>query len=156
MRLKARHVLQMAALAAAAAALGLGVNFLRREPLPLLRPLPRVEADMPAIGEVDAEFVEQIRLAPGILLVDARSSAAYRLGRLPGALSLPLADFADAYAILEPRLRQAELLILYCSDATCSDSPELARRLWGKGLKNLLLFHGGMKEWLGRGHAVEK
>lgn len=156
MRLKAKHLLQMTALAAAAAALGLGANFLRREPLPLLRALPGAGAGMPAIGEVDADFVEQMRLASGILLVDARSSAAYRLGRLPGALSLPLADFAAAYAALEPQLRQAELLILYCSDRTCGDSPELARRLWHKGLKKLLLFPGGMEEWLGRGHAVEK
>ncbi len=156
MRLKARHLLQMLIQVVLAAALGLGANFLDRQPLPLLRALPKAGADMPAIGEVDADFVALMRAASGTLLVDARSADAYRLGRIPGALSLPLAEFASAYAALEPRLRRAELLILYCSDPACGDSTELARRLWAKGLNKLLLFKGGMVEWAARGLDVEK
>lgn len=156
MRLKAGHLLQMLIQVVIAAALGLGANFLDREPLPLLRALPKAGADMPAIGEVDADFVGLMRAAAGTLLVDARPADSYRLGRIPGALSLPLAGFAPAFAALEPRLRQAELLILYCSDATCGDSTELARRLWARGLNRLLLFKGGMAEWTARGLDVEK
>jgi rhodanese-related sulfurtransferase len=151
-----KHLAQMLVLIAAAAAAGLGVNCFSGEPLPLLRPLPRPASSMPTVGEVDADFVDQVRGAPGTLLVDARAAAAYRLGHVPGALSLPLGEFAGAFPRLEPELRQAGLLILYCSDPTCSDSPELARRLWDKGLRNFLLFKGGMEEWTGRGHALEK
>ncbi len=156
MKFQKRHLAQMLALIAAAAAVGLAVNFFSAEPLPLLQPLPRPASSMPTVGEVDADFVDQVRGAPGTLLVDARAAAAFRLGHVPGALSLPLGEFAEVFSRLEPRLRRAGLLILYCSDPTCSDSPELARRLWEKGLRNFLLFKGGMEEWTGRGHAVEK
>lgn len=153
---KGKHLRRMLVLIAAAAVAGLAANFIAREPLPLLRPLPRPASAMPTVGEVDADFVDQVRGAPGTLLVDARAAAAYRLGHVPGALSLPLGEFAEVFPRREAELRQAGLLVLYCSDPTCSDSPELARRLWDKGLRNFLLFKGGMEEWTGRGHAVEK
>jgi len=152
-----RNLWQMLALLAASAALGLGVNFFAGEPLPLLRPLAPAAATVTVpVGEVDVDFVLQAGSAPGTLLLDARAAAAYRAGHIPGALSLPLAEFSRAFPGLEARLRQARLLVLYCSDLTCGDSPELARRLWAKGLKNLLLYKGGMEDWGGRGHAVER
>ncbi|MCU0236719.1 MAG: rhodanese-like domain-containing protein [Acidobacteria bacterium] len=148
----------MLAMAAASVVLGLGANFVSREPLPLWRQpalAPTAATEVP-VGEVDADFLLQAGHAPGTLLLDARAAAAYEAGHIPGALSLPLERFAAAFAELEPQLRTAGMLVLYCSDRACGDSPELARRLWAKGLKNLLLYSGGMEDWSGRGHAVEK
>jgi len=157
MRIGKKNLWQMLVLLAASAALGLGVNFFAGEPLPLLRPLaPSAAAAAVSVGEVDADFVLQAGNAPGTLLLDARAAAVYRAGHIPGALSLPLAEFSRAFPELEARLRPAGLLVLYCSDRTCGDSSELARRLWDKGLKNLLLYKGGMEDWSGRGHAVER
>lgn len=158
MMLDRRDGLRMLALAAAALALGLGANFLSRDKLPLLRPLaPEPAAALPAaVGEVDADFVATVLAAPGTLLLDARAGAAFAAGHIPGALSLPLQEFSRVFPGLEPRLRRAGLLVVYCSDRTCGDSPELARRLWEKGLKNLLLFKGGMEEWTEKGHDVER
>jgi len=141
---------------AAALVLGLGANYFSRDRLPLLRPLPKEADAAPAFGEVDADFVLQAGRAPGTLVLDARIGAAYRLGHIPGALSLPLGEFAAVFPALEPRLRQASLLVVYCSAATCSDSHDLAGLLWARGLKNLLLYTGGMEDWNGKGHAVEK
>lgn len=158
MILEKRQLRRMLALIAAALALGLGSNFLAHEPLPLLRPLPQPPAAgaSPLIGEVDADFVAQVRNAPGTLLLDARAAAAFRSGHVPGALSLPLGEFSRAFPALEARLRRAGLVVAYCSDRRCNDSAELARRLWSQGLKNLLLFKGGMEEWSGRGNEIEK
>ena len=153
-----KNCLQMLALAAASIVLGLGANFFSPEPLPLWRQpgmAPAAALDVP-VGEVDADFVLQAGSGAGTILLDARAAAAYHAGHIPGALSLPLERFAAGFAELEPRLRQAGMLVLYCSDRTCGDSPELARRLWARGLKNLLLYSGGMEDWSGRGHAVEK
>lgn len=150
-----KHLRQMAALVAVALALGLAANAVRREPLPLLRPLPKPAA-APSFGEVDADFVAQVRAAPGILLLDARAAEAFRQGHIPGALSLPLAEFSLVFAGLEGELRRARLLVAYCSDSHCGDSPELASRLWAKGLKNVLLYRGGWQDWTARGHDVEK
>jgi len=155
-----KNLWQMLAMALASLALGLAVNFFAREPLPLWRqpalaPATATTASVP-VGEIDADFVLQVNGSPGTLLLDARAAAAYSAGHIPGALNLPLGEFAAAFTALEPRLRASGLLVLYCSDRACGDSPELARRLWGKGLKNLLLYKGGMEDWSGRGHAVAR
>jgi rhodanese-related sulfurtransferase len=156
MRTGKKNLWQRLAMAMAGAALGLGSNFFAREPLPLFQPLAPAAATVVPVGEVDADFVLQAGAAPGTLLIDARAGAAFSAGHIPGALSLPLGEFAAAFSRLEPELRAASLLVVYCSDRTCGDSPELARRLWDQGLKNILLFKGGMEDWSGRGHAVEK
>lgn len=157
MHLGWKNVWQMALLAAVALLFALGANFISRKPLPLLRPLPRPATANPlALGEVDADFVAQVRTTPGTLLLDARAAAVFQGGHIPGALSLPLAGFAAGFSRLEVKLRQAGLLVVYCSDRSCGDSPELARRLWDKGLKNILLYRGGMEDWTEKGHEAER
>jgi rhodanese-related sulfurtransferase len=156
MLLGKRHGWQMLAMVAVGLLLGLGANFLSKGPLPLLRPLPKPSSAAPDFNEVDADFVRQAHDAPGTLLLDARAAAAYVLGHVPGALSLPLGEFTELFPALEPRLRQARLLVVYCSDRNCSDSPELAGLLWASGLKNLLLYRGGMEDWSTKGHAIER
>ena len=157
MLLGKKHLWQMAAMAAASLALGLAVNFFSAAPLPLLRPLERSQGAAPVVfGEVDAEFIEQMGGAPGSLLLDARAAAAYRAGHIAGALSLPLGEFAARFPELAPRLRRVKLLFVYCSGPSCNDARDLAGRLWGQGLKSILVYTGGMEDWTGRGHAVEK
>jgi rhodanese-related sulfurtransferase len=138
--------------------LGLAANFFAARPLPLFRPLTDARAVIPDIhfGEVDSDFIRQIVPGSGILLLDARAAAAYRLGHIPGALSLPLGEFTRSFPALAAQLREASLLVAYCSGPTCDDSPELARLLWARGLKNLLLYRGGMEDWNEKGHALDR
>ncbi|MDD8012325.1 MAG: rhodanese-like domain-containing protein [Acidobacteriota bacterium] len=156
MILDRRNFWQAAAMIAAALLLGLGANFVSREPLPLLKALPGPAEAGAVFAEVDADFILQAGNAPGTLLLDARASAAFRLGHIPGALSLPLGEFAASFAMLEPQLRQADLLVVYCSGSTCSDSLNLAGMLRAKGMKSIYLYKGGMEDWSGNGHTVEK
>jgi rhodanese-related sulfurtransferase len=138
--------------------LGLTANYFAARPLPLFRPLTDAGTAIPDIqfGEVDADFVQQIVPGSGMLLLDARAAAAYRLGHIPGALSLPLGEFSRVFPGLAARLRKASLLVAYCSGPTCNDSPELARVLWARGLKNLLLYRGGMEDWNEKGYALDR
>lgn len=158
MKLKKRHLLQLLAMAAASILFGLGRNFFLPEPLPLFRPLAAGGAAAAVVHftEVDADFVLQIRPGSGSLLLDARPAAAYRQGHIPGAVSLPLGQFAESLAGILAQLQAARLLVVYCSGWTCSDSQELAQRLYEKGMKDLLLYKGGMEDWNGKNHAVEK
>jgi rhodanese-related sulfurtransferase len=153
-----KHFWQMLALTAAGLLLGLGRNFFAVKPLPLLRSLPASDTTANAVpfGEVDADFILQIGSGSGMVLLDARAAAAYRLGHIPGALSLPVGEFSAEFPRLEPGLRQARLLVLYCSGKSCDDSRDLAGRLWAQGLKNLLLYRGGMEDWSGNGRDVER
>jgi rhodanese-related sulfurtransferase len=158
MRLGRRHLWQMLALVLAGLLLGLGRNLFSGRPLPLLRPLPAPETAAAGVrfSETDAEFVRQIGAGSGIMLLDARAAADFRAGHIPGAISLPVGDFPRIFAGLEPGLRQARLLVVYCSGRTCNDSRELAGMLWEKGLKSILLYKGGMEDWQGGGRGVQR
>ena len=157
MKLKKSNWLQMLAMVAAGILFGLARNFFLPEPLPLFRS-PATAGTAAAVvqfTEVEEDFVAQIRAGSGTLLLDARPAAAYRQGRIPGAISLPVGQFAGSFAALRPRLLAARLLVIYCSGWACSDSRELALKLHEKGIKALLLDKGGMEDWSGKNHALE-
>lgn len=137
---------------------GLGSNFIAEKPLPLFKALakPGLVAGAVSFGEVDADFVGQLGSDPGTLLVDARFPELFAQGHIPGAVSLPLSRFDDAFAALQGSLRTARLLVLYCSGKDCTDSHELAMRLNEKGFRELLLYRGGIEDWLEKGNALAR
>ena len=138
--------------------LGLGANFISRQPLPLFRALPAAAPALPvsAYGEADADLVRQLSADPAVVLLDARTAENFASGRIPGAVSLPVSRFDEIFPLRRERLQAARMLVVYCSGRTCSDSQQLAARLWRQGLKTLLLYQGGMEDWLEKGNAVEK
>lgn len=96
----------------------------------------------------------------GALFVDARRSAEYRAGHIAGAQSAPLweeglearlADLRDFHA--EDPLR---VIVLYCGGGSCTDSHDLARRLFALGLPNLRIFTGGYPAWARQGRPVAR
>ncbi len=153
-----KDVWPMLGMAATGLLLGLAANFFAARPLPLFRALPRAGAATPGVqfSEVDADFVLAIGAGSGTLLLDARAAAAYRQGHIPGAVSLPLGEFAKVFPGLAQRLGEARMLVAYCSGPNCNDSRDLALRLWEQGLKNLLLYKGGMEDWNEKGYALDR
>ncbi len=152
------------AMALLALVAGLVRNARLPEPLPLFRlspaqqpeALPDPQAVARQVPQLDADMVRQLAEDPGTLLLDARSAAEFSLGHLPGALSLPVGDFASAWPALRARLQEAGRVVVYCSNPDCHDSLLVAGRLLAAGQKNLLLFRGGIEEWSSRGYDVEE
>ena len=93
-----------------------------------------------------------------VIVIDARSAASFRAGRVPGALSIPNDSFDDAFAEkrqrLEKNLNQA--IIVYCSSASCPAGQDLKAKLEFYGFTNISLFKGGWKEWKGAGLPLEE
>jgi rhodanese-related sulfurtransferase len=158
MRLNKKNFLPMLIMVLASVCFGLGSNFFAQKPLPLFRKLP---AAAPALSvfsfsEADADFVRQFSADPGLVLLDARTVENFERGHIPGAVSLPISRFDEFFPRQRERLQAARMLVVYCSGWTCSDSQELASRLFQKGLKFLFLYKGGMEDWLEKGNAVAK
>jgi rhodanese-related sulfurtransferase len=153
-----RNVRPMLGMAAAGLLLGLAANYFSARPLPLFRAPAEAGTANPAVqfSEADADLVLGVGAGSGTLLLDARAAAAYRQGHIPGALSLPLGEFAQVFPPLARRLREARMLVTYCSGPNCGDARDLARRLWDRGLKNLLLYKGGMEDWNEKGLALAR
>jgi rhodanese-related sulfurtransferase len=98
-----------------------------------------------ALAEVESGTAE-----PGFVLVDSRGDAAWRQGRIPGALHLPTADVATrAPELLDP----AVPVVTYCWGPGCNGATRAALELALRGyaVKEML---GGIEYWIREGFPV--
>ena len=95
---------------------------------------------------------------PGAVVLDARNSAAYREGHIPGALSLPAAEFETAYEGLKPLLwpQREKIIVVYCSDVWCGQADMLQQKLINHGFLHVGRFPDGWAAWREAGLPVEK
>lgn len=158
MHISKKNIGQMLSMIFASVVCGLAGNFIAEKPLPLFKALanPGPVAAAANFIEADADFVRQLSADPGTVLIDARVPELFNQGHIPGAISLPLSRFDDLLSERMAQLRTARLLVVYCSGWSCNDSYDLARKLQGKGFKDLLLYRGGMEDWLEKVNGVAK
>ncbi len=121
---------------------------------PLLERFPPLREAVEA--ELASEEARWLQLH-GALILDARRSADFARGHLPGARSLPVWEdgLEDRVARLEAFTANLKLpVVVYCSGGDCEDSHLLARRLWMAGFRNLRIYTGGFPDWEARGWPV--
>ncbi|GAA3347806.1 rhodanese-like domain-containing protein [Amorphoplanes nipponensis] len=85
--------------------------------------------------------------APGFVLVDSRSAAAWTQGHIPGALHLPTADIpARAASLLDPDVP----VVTYCWGPGCNGATHAALALSRQGyaVREML---GGVEYWAREG-----
>lgn len=95
-------------------------------------------------------------VAAGALPVDARESALYAEGRLPGAFSLPIGEVEALLPEFRRQVDPARTLVLYCSGYGCPDSFDLGLRLIAEGYGDVRVFEGGFPEWRDAGLPIDK
>jgi rhodanese-related sulfurtransferase len=158
MDINKKNIWQMLVIIFASVVCGLASNFIAEKPLPLFKALakPGPVAGAISFSEADADFVRQLSVDHGTVLIDARVPELFSQGHIPGAISLPLSRFDDLISERMVQLRTAHLLVVYCSGWSCNDSYDLARKLLDKGFKDLLLYRGGMEDWLEKGNVVAR
>jgi rhodanese-related sulfurtransferase len=92
--------------------------------------------------------------------LDARRSAEFAEGHIPGAWSTPVweADLDDRLIFFKAARRPGpdDPIVIYCSGGDCRDSHLLASRLMREGYGHLLIFRDGFPAWVAQGHPVEK
>lgn len=98
---------------------------------------------------------EEALLGPRAIL-DLREERDYRLGHLPGALSLPFYRWDDRLdrvisEILPGGSRSEITLTFYCYGPDCVRSWKAIALAARAGFRNLLWFRGGIAEWEGLG-----
>lgn len=90
----------------------------------------------------------------GALFLDARPRDFWRMNRIPGALALPEDDFDRSLPEVEPQLRRASGIVVYCSGFGCEASHVVARRLRERGLIAAILDEG-LPAWQDAGFPVD-
>lgn len=105
------------------------------------------------LEEIDAREAKR-RLDRGAIFLDARPLDFYQMSRIPGAQSLPEAEFEEAFARLEPLLSNRFDLVVYCT-TMCDASHQVARRLRDKGIHAAILIDG-LPAWTDAGYPVRE
>jgi len=90
----------------------------------------------------------------GALFLDARPRDFWRMNRIPGAIALPEDDLDKALPDVEPLMRRARAIVVYCSGYGCEASHVVARRLREKGFDAAILDEG-LPAWQDAGLPVD-
>ena len=114
-----------------------------------------VRARERGIEPVTAEQMREQIESGEALVLDARSSAEFHAGAIPGAMSLPVAELDEAFPGMEPFLFHGQPIILYCSGLACDDALLLGEFLLEQGYTRLFLFAGGVEAWQAAGYPLE-
>ncbi|MGH8015454.1 MAG: rhodanese-like domain-containing protein [Candidatus Zixiibacteriota bacterium] len=154
-----------------AAVIGLGVNYFHPKKIPYIGeyrelssgegpivPPSAVAGDPPFITVDVAQMEHQLG---GTLFVDARDSAEFNCGTIPGSVNLPF-DFLPEENLaghIDSSLRNIakdEPIIIFCSGEECDLSLHLARNLQALNYTRVSIFFGGAREWEKFGLEVER
>lgn len=89
--------------------------------------------------------------APGFVLLDVRSPAAFASGHVPGAINIPHAKIIESKMSEYP---PSTLFVVYCAGPHCNGAARAAVRLARLG-RPVKLMAGGVRGWLDEGFALE-
>ena len=81
------------------------------------------------------------------IIFDARDNEYYKEGHIPFAISLPIREFDIVFETVKGVLNQTKTIIVYCSGVDCTDSTDLAEKLYKLQYKNIFVYKGGIIEW---------
>jgi rhodanese-related sulfurtransferase len=152
-------------------AAGLAMNRFSSRPLPMVYQSPeqRFDAELTSLVAVPpfqitsaatvglAQFRSAVENKT-VLIFDARPSAFFLRGHVPGALNLARDNFAQDYRRLSGVLKGADdkPIIVYCSGGACHDSRLVANALLSLGFTNVRVFTGGWEAWSAAGLPVSR
>jgi rhodanese-related sulfurtransferase/uncharacterized membrane protein YphA (DoxX/SURF4 family) len=141
---------QTLALPFLAALLGLLVNQVRSDSIPLL-------GDWSPEAKITLKFGKNILipfdeakdkfLTGAAVFVDARTPELYREGHIQGALNVPLAEFDQMMERVLTDLPEEALIVTYCDGEECDLSAQLALKLRKIGYENVRVLHNGWSVW---------
>lgn len=136
-----------------AAVLGLVANQFSPRPALLRGGLPQHH---PVLSNLALPQARAIHLAGSMLFLDARESAAFLAGHVPGALNIPSDTVDESVATHRGRLDDARGFVVYCDSPDGEVARATAQALLQRGLGNLYLFPGGWSQWTAAGLPVSE
>jgi rhodanese-related sulfurtransferase len=99
------------------------------------------------VPEVGWAAVEQSRFP--VLLIDARSAAAFGHDHIPGALWFGASQGDEGMVALARAWQPGTRLVVYCDSSRCDAAQSAARRLRLElGLKDVVVLKGGWSAWI--------
>ncbi len=142
-----KSIIQAGCILILSAALGLGVNTVRNDGLPLVYAQKSAVQLDATKGEIALKDAAMLFISKRAVFLDARPPMAFEDGHIQGALDLPVVFFDEEFEKIAPRLKDAEVLITYCDGEHCPLSEKLAKRLKERGFSNVYVLKNGWTLW---------
>jgi len=157
-----RDLASVALLALASFAVGIVINRFSSQPFQIVYQSPeqRFDAELTTLvtappfkiapaATVELEEFRSAVVSRSAIILDARPSAFFAQGHVPGALNLARDDFAHDYRGLDSVLKGAQdkPIIVYCGGGDCHDSRLVANALLTLGYGDVTVFTGGWEVW---------
>jgi len=111
-----------------------------------------VEHDMAVSKFEDPRYQQGL-----IVFIDARNRQDYEQGHIPGAFQFDHYYPQNHLEEVLPACMNAETVVVYCSGGRCEDSLFAAIMLRDAGVpgQNILVYAGGIAEWMEQGQPLE-
>jgi rhodanese-related sulfurtransferase len=144
-----REVVRLCWLTVGPAALGLLVNAVSRQPVPLLSPFgPGAWPDR--VRRITAEELHAaLGQGRGILLVDVRSEADFAAGHPEQAVHVAAPSLAESYGAsgLSSMVKAAREVVVLCENSECPAADRAARILRDLGNPQVRVLDGGWQAY---------
>lgn len=109
----------------------------------------------PAPQAHDAAWLSA-QIDAGAAVVDARPREEFLAAHIPGAVSLPFAEFSKGRPEALDFLPTDATIVIYCSGGDCDASHKVGTMLQSFGFSQTVVFEPGFPAWEQAGLAVEK
>jgi len=141
---------QTVVLSLIAIVLGLIVNQLRPDSMPLLgdwSPEARITLKFGRNILIPFDEAKDKFFSGGAVFLDARTPELYQKGHIQGARSLPIGEFDQLADKVFMEFPEDTLFVTYCDGEDCALSAELALKLKEIGYENVRVLHNGWTVW---------
>lgn len=136
--------------------LGLGFNLISKNRIPYVAQSKSEQYAEKSIRRITlSEAKKRFDLNQSIFL-DARDAEAHKKGTIPGALSLPIGEFAVYYPQMERSLPKDANIVVFCTGVDCKAGYYLTVELIKMDYNNIELFEDGIDGWIKNSFPLKK
>jgi rhodanese-related sulfurtransferase len=141
---------QTVVLSLIAIVIGLIVNQLRSDSMPLLgdwSPEARITLKFGKNILIPFDEAKEKFFSGGAIFLDARTPEIYQEGHIQGARNVPIAEFDQLADKVFMEFPEDTLFVTYCDGEDCALSAELALKLKEIGYEHVRVLHNGWSMW---------
>lgn len=111
--------------------------------------------DASTVARITMIGFQKMHEAGEVLVVDVRDAQAFALGRIPGALNVPLAEMERRAQEVKDKAG-TKIVVTYCSCPAEHSSAEAGLILHKHGVQDVRALVGGYVEWVRSGGKIER
>ena len=104
------------------------------------------------LHEIAAPEALKMLKAGDAIFVDSRDEKDYKKDHIPGAINIPMRQWAKLEADVTKRLPRDARLVLYCYGGACGLSTRMGKRLLELGYQHPIVLRRGWTEWTEAGY----